>query len=37
MLEKPYGLHALTAAVLASLGETVLAEPLAADRVDSVE
>jgi len=37
MLEKPYGLDALTAAVLASLGETALAEPLAADRVDSAE
>ncbi len=37
MLEKPYGLDALTAAVLASLGETALAEPLAADRVDPAE
>ena len=37
MLEKPYGLDALAAAVLASLGETALADPLevtaSADRV----
>ena len=30
MLEKPYGLDALAAAVLASLGETILADPLQA-------
>ncbi|MGU3390626.1 response regulator [Sphingomonas sp. M1A8_2b] len=36
MLEKPYGLDALAAAVLASLGETALAEPLTATVADRV-
>ena len=34
MLEKPYGLDALAAAVMASLGETTLAEPLPAEASD---
>ncbi|WP_333999507.1 response regulator [Sphingomonas aurantiaca] len=36
MLEKPYGLDALAAAVLASLGETTLADPLVADTANRV-